>query len=428
MIELTETNDRERAILVGLDLGKDRDFMVSMEELKALTEACGMQVLMTVTQALASPVAATYIGTGKLHELRMLCDEEEADLVVFEDALSPAQMKNISNFLEIPVYDRTGLILEIFSRRAKSREARMQVEMAKLQYMLPRLVGMRASLGRQGGTGGSMSNKGAGETQLELDRRRIEKRISELRHDLELVEHDRDVQRKQRQKGNTPTVALVGYTNAGKSTVMNCLLRQFGSEEEKMVYSEDMLFATLDTTIRRICPGDNKDFILSDTVGFVSRLPHSLVKAFRSTLEEVRQADLLLQVVDVSDPFKNEQIKVTAETLKELGADDIPRILVLNKADRIFENGNFPEAGEGKVYLSAADGRGIPALIEMIQNEVYGGNVTADFLIPYADGKAVHELNENASVLSLSYEAEGVKLRADCPQYLFGKYEKYTVH
>ena len=235
-------------------------------------------------------------------------------MVVFDNGLSPIQLRNLSRDLDCPVMDRTTLILEIFSARAKTREAKLQVEVARLQYMLPRLVGLHDALSRQGGASGAMSNKGAGEKKLELDRRRLEQRLTTMRRELEKISGERETQRKKRAASGIPRVALVGYTNAGKSTVMNAMLSAYDGEGEKMVYEEDMLFATLDTTVRRITPPDQNDFLLSDTVGYISNRPHSLVKAFRSTLEEVREADLLIQVIDYSDENYTEHIRVTEET------------------------------------------------------------------------------------------------------------------
>ena len=316
--------------------------------------------------------------------------------------------------------DRTSLILEIFSRRAKTREARLQVESARLQYMLPRLVGMRDSLGRQAGASGSLSNKGSGEKQIELDRRKIERRISELGRELDAIEHDRDIQRRKRSKSALPLAALVGYTNAGKSTLMNRLLTTCADtaggsvKEEKMVMEKDMLFATLDTTVRKIEPGNRKDFLLSDTVGFVSRLPHGLIKAFRSTLDEVRYADLLLNVVDASDERFREQMRVTEETLRELGAEKIPCIHVMNKADKIMDPGELPKIDGNRIYLSAKQGYGIPALLSLIEEKLYAGNREGVFLIPYSRGELVSYLNENASVHTCEYLPEGVKIAASC--------------
>ena len=264
----------------------------------------------------------------------------DAQLILFNDTLTPSQIKNLQDELKTPVIYRTTLILNIFEMRARTREARLQVETAKLQYLLPRLVEMHEALTRQGGTSGSMSSRGAGEKKLELDRRHIEHRISELRKELDAISRERETQRKRREQSRIPLVALVGYTNAGKSTIMNHMVERFVGDEEKKVLEKDMLFATLDTTIRRINTGNNQDFLLTDTVGFIHKLPHGLVKAFRSTLEEIKGADLLLQVVDVSDPGYLEQMETTKETLRELGAGDIPMLFVFNKADRLTNTAN----------------------------------------------------------------------------------------
>ena len=284
----------EYAILVGVQEQNNEHFDYEMEELRNLAEAINVQVVGTVTQNLERRHPSTYVGKGKITEIKQFYEETDANLIIFNDELSPSQIRNLENELQVKVIDRTMLILDIFARRARTHEARMQVELAQLQYTLPRLVGLRASLGRQGGgTGGGFQNKGAGETKLELDRRKIEDQIAKLRKDLELVRDRRDTQRKQRKKSGIPVVSIVGYTNAGKSTLMNGLLRKMDEESTKQVYEENMLFATLDTSVRHLKFTDNKEFLLTDTVGFVSKLPHHLIKAFRSTLEEARGADLL---------------------------------------------------------------------------------------------------------------------------------------
>ena len=323
----------DKAILVAVDDSNIVDFEYKIDELKQLMNACNMEVCATSIQRLNRINSATYIGSGKLEEINVLVDMYNIDYVVFMSDLSPAQLKNIVDIIDCVVLDRTNLILKIFESRAGSREAKLQVEAANLQYMLPRLIGMRKSLGRQGGTSGSMSNRGQGEKQLELDRRHIEKRISELNKELQSIEHDRNIQRRARLKSNIPSVALVGYTNAGKSSLMNCLLRRAELPEEKIVFEKDMLFATLDTSVRKIDTGDNKGFILSDTVGFVSDLPHTLIKAFRTTLSEAAMADLLLIILDSSDTHVVEQREITEKTLKEINCNEVPRLYVYNKCD-----------------------------------------------------------------------------------------------
>ena len=300
---------KDLAILVGVNLDHDAGFQRSMEELKALTEACDMEVVCLHTQKLPSPNTAFYVGTGKVEEIRESLLFYGANTVIFDNALSPIQVRNLSQELEAVILDRTALILQIFDCRAKTAEAKMQVELAKLQYMLPRLVGLHNNLSRQGGGSGSLSNKGAGEKKLELDRRRIEKQISFLKKELSEIEQNKEVMRKKRNLSLLPKVALVGYTNAGKSTILNQLVSRFSKEEEKTVLEKDMLFATLETSVRQISPAGKKSFLLSDTVGFIDKLPHSLVKAFRSTLQEVREADLLLHVIDAADENRQQHYR-----------------------------------------------------------------------------------------------------------------------
>lgn len=415
----------EKAILVGLNVGGDKEFEYSMDELCALAEALDISVAAKAVQVLERPVAATYIGSGKAHEIAELAENLEADYCIFEDTLSPAQLKNLQRIISAKIMDRTGLILEIFSKRAKTREARLQVEAANLQYTLPRLIGMWEAIGRQGGTSGSKSSKGIGETQLELDRRWIQKRISELNRELEGISHDREIQRSKRGKNGIPMVALVGYTNAGKSTIMNELLGLGNGDEEKMVFEKDMLFATLDTQVRRIESEDKKDFLLSDTVGFVNKLPHSLIKAFRSTLEEIKFADVLLEVVDYSDERREEQMRVTEETLRELEAGDIPVIYVMNKVDRCEENITRGIRGN-RIYISAKDNDDIKLLLSMIKDTVYAGNIEASFLIPYDKGQVVNYFNENTKIIKQEYMAEGVYIEADVTQEIYGRYKEYS--
>lgn len=360
-------NRRERALLLGVNLNDGEDFERSMAELSSLAEACQMEVAGQLTQNLPKPHAALYMGKGKLEEVQSFLEQESVDVLVFDRSLSPSQLRNLQAILDCPILDRTTLILEIFATRAQTREARLQVEYARLQYVLPRLVGMHKALSRQGG-GSGLANKGAGEKKLELDRRRIEKRMSELRRDLEKIAGERETQRKQRRGSGIPRVALVGYTNAGKSTLMNRMLDKYTRDASKRVLEKDMLFATLDTTVRRICTGPGEEFLLSDTVGFIHQLPAGLVKAFRSTLEEAREADLLLHVLDYSDEAYRKQREVTEETLRELGAGDIPVIYVYNKADRCMEAEKLPAIRENRIYMSAKTGAGLSELTAMIHS------------------------------------------------------------
>lgn len=406
------------------------DFDHSMNEMISLIEACDMEVPAMITQTLEHPDNTTYLGKGKANELAELAHEFHAEYCIFEGNLSPAQMKNLQEIVGVPVWDRTNLILEIFSRRAKTREARLQVESAYLQYMLPRLTGMWQHLGRQGGGSGSRSNKGIGETQLELDRRHINHRIAELSKELEVISRTREVQRQGRKRGEIPSVALVGYTNAGKSSMMNRLLSLSAADgnDDKQVFEKDMLFATLDTSIRHIYQENHMDFLLSDTVGFIENLPHGLVKAFRSTLEEVKYADLLLIVLDSSDPYHRQHRKVTEDTLKELEAGDIPRLYVMNKSDLLPDDDSRPiVANENTIYVSTRTGSGIPELLKAITDIVYSGTRTMELLIPYSRGDLLGRLHKNATVLSEEYVAEGTKVTATCPGRLADELREFEV-
>lgn len=472
--EEQQNRELERVLLVGVDTGEEQNFDNSMEELKQLAKACFMEPVGMVTQRMEFVHKALYIGTGKVQEVRDTAQALDAQLILFNDTLTPSQIKNLQDELKTPVIDRTMLILNIFEIRARTREARLQVETAKLQYFLPRLVGMHEALTRQGGTSGSMSSRGAGEKKLELDRRHIEHRISELRKELDAISRERETQRKRREQSRIPLVALVGYTNAGKSTIMNHMVEQFVGDEEKKVLEQDMLFATLDTTIRRINTGNNQDFLLTDTVGFIHKLPHGLVKAFRSTLEEIKGADLLLQVVDVSDPGYQEQMETTKETLRELGAGDIPMLIVFNKADRLTDTANttkkpqnqmeqdqklqdqklqnqmlqlhktpdqekelpqisfgestYPRtAGMNKIYISARQTESIELLVKEITRRVYADYEEVRLLIPYEKGSIVSYLQEKAQVLEQTYEPEGTWMHVSCHHADARKYEQYVV-
>lgn len=412
----------ERVLLVGVNTDNGEDFRYSMKELKSLVEACHMEVVEKVEQNLQNPTQALYIGTGKLEEIKELASDTKTDVIIFNDTLSPTQLRNLQRELELPVLDRTALILDIFTRRAKTREAKLQVEVASLQYMLPRLVGLHAALSRQGG-GSGLANKGAGEKKLELDKRKITHRMHELESELKQVAKERVTQRKKRAESGIPRVALVGYTNAGKSTIMNRMVEAFVGEEEKKVLEQDMLFATLDTTVRRIPRKNNKDFLLSDTVGFISKLPHNLVKAFRSTLEEAREADLLLHVIDFSDVNYKEQLEVTRETLKELEAEHIPTICIYNKADLVL--GELPVQKENSIYMSAKTTEGFPQLLEMIEKSIYSDYVNCKLLLPYDLGSITSYLNEAAAIETSEYLEQGILMTLQCSARDYNKYKEY---
>ena len=421
------SENKPKAILIGVDYDKNRDFQHSLDELVGLVKACDMEVSGILTQSLPHPDNALYLGSGKVEELKEYIKTIEASYCVCEGDLTPSQMKNLQNILKVPVWDRTNLILEIFSRRAKTRESKLQVELAYLQFMLPRLTGLWQHLSRQGGGGGSRANKGEGEKQIELDRRYINHRIAELSRELENITRTRMVQREGRDKGELPKVALVGYTNAGKSSLMNRLLGLSGNEKE--VFEKDMLFATLDTSIRKIKCKDNKEFLLSDTVGFIENLPHSLVKAFRSTLDEVRYADLLLIVLDASDPYYLDHKKVTEDTLRELEAGDIPRIYVMNKVDLIPDrNDTTVTSSPDRVYISTLTGEGIDELLDKIFDEVYKDNRVLEALIPYSRAELVNRLHKYANIISEEYMEDGIKIKVDCPKILCAEVENYLIN
>ncbi len=435
----------EKAFLVGVNLNDGEDYLLSLEELDALAQACDMEVVGIAEQTLPEVHKAYYIGTGKVDEVKEMAMDCGADVIIFDNSLSPMQLRNLQECLEKPVLDRSTLILDIFAGRARSREAKLQVEVARLQYMLPRLVGLHAALSRQGGGTGSLSNKGAGEKKLELDRRVLERRLTQLRRELKEVGEERQTQRKRRAGSGMPRVALVGYTNAGKSTLLNAMLDLYGSDEtdveEKKVMEKDMLFATLDTTVRKIAPDNHHAFLLSDTVGFIHKLPHNLVEAFHSTLEEAKEASLLLQVVDYSDPHYKEQIAVTNQTLRELGADGIPMIYVYNKADLVSPDkipgmagaepeqvtAALPQVTENSIYLSAKERIGMEELIGLIEKKLAGGYLECTLLIPYTDGRVVSYLNENGVVSRTEYLEEGVKMWVNCRMEDYYFYQKYHV-
>lgn len=416
----------ERAIVVGVNLKKDEHFEYGLEELHNLAEALNVEVVGEVTQNLDRVNSAHYVGKGKIDEIKAFYEEADANLVIFNDELSPSQIRNLEEALDCKVIDRTMLILDIFARRAKSKEAQMQVELAQLQYMLPRLIGLRASLGRQGGgTGGGFQNRGAGETKLELDRRKIEDQIAKIRRDLEHVKEQRVTQRKQRKKNEVPVVSIVGYTNAGKSTIMNRLLAKTGQLDDKQVFEKDMLFATLETSVRQIRLPDQKEFLLTDTVGFVSKLPTHLVKAFRSTLEEAREADLLLHVVDVSNEEYRYMMNVTNETLQAVGVEDVPTLELYNKAD--LADINYPRVSGNSLWVSAKDGQGLDELLEMIRANIFADYKMCRMLIPYERGDIVSYLNEQASVQTSEYEEEGTLLKVELKLADYERFQEFVL-
>ena len=408
-----------RAILIGVSLGTDISY--SMEELKGLAEAAGAEVLAMMTQNVEKINAGTYVGTGKLQELAECCTNMEADLVIFNDELSGMQLRNIENACGVKVIDRTILILDIFASRATSAEGKLQVELAQLSYRLPRLIGFGRSLSR---LGGGIGTRGPGETKLESDRRHIQHRMDFIKSEIKAIKSTRATQRAKREKSEIPVVALVGYTNSGKSSIMNALLDK-EDREDKKVFEKDMLFATLDTSQRLITPDDRHSYILIDTVGFVSKLPHSLVSAFKSTLEEAVNADLLVQVVDASYEAKDFYIDVTNSVLKELGAEDKPMIMAFNKCDLLSEPLNTVGYGQDCVVVSARTGEGLDELSQLIQSKIYAETKVVSLLIPYTDGSVLSSIIDKNNPLETEYSENGTIIKVELSFADISRYGKY---
>ncbi|MDR0569616.1 MAG: GTPase HflX [Clostridiales Family XIII bacterium] len=423
MIKFTEENETIenetcRAILVGIQL--DGDIGRSMDELAALAEAAGACVIGELTQARDAPDRATYLGKGKAEEVGELCRDMDADAVICNDELSGAQIRNLEDATGVRVIDRTALILDIFARRASSKEGRLQVELAQLQYRLPRLTGLGKSLSR---LGGGIGTRGPGEKKLETDRRHIARRMDEIKKELREFGAQREVRRSRRKRNDVPVAALVGYTNSGKSAIMNSVLAMTGNED-KQVLEKDMLFATLDTFQRRIKLQDNSEFVLEDTVGFVSKLPHGLVKAFKATLEEVVEADLLIHVIDASYDDQGFHIKVVEDVLAELGASGKDVIKVFNKID-LLDASSGAHVGEpslliggaaggngGAIALSAKRGDNMGLLLEQVRERLFADMREAELLIPFSRGDIVAYLKDAAHVDELEYVEEGTRVRA----------------
>ncbi len=423
MVRFNENNevikDEEyRAILVGLQLNEDISY--SMEELSGLAEAAGVEVLGQLVQNLEKPNTATFIGKGKVVELAELCVSMEADMVIFNDELSGVQLRNLEEQLNVRVIDRTILILDIFAARAISKEGKLQVELAQLQYRMPRLLGFGLSMSR---LGGGIGTRGPGEKKLETDRRHIAKRMDDIRKELAQIKNTRSVQRSQREKSEIPVVALMGYTNSGKSALMNQML-SLSEKEDKVVMEKDMLFATLDTAQRNIHIDKNHEFILIDTVGFVSKLPHSLVQAFKATLEEVTYADLLLHVVDSSYENYDFHIDVTDKVIDEIGAGSKEKLMVYNKID-IVEEMPVDATGRDCVYISAKRGDNIDQLMEMIKDRIFASTVTAELLIPYSRGDISSYLCEKAVVHEMDYREDGTFFKVELGEADYNRLKKY---
>lgn len=412
--------DEYNAILVGLRL--EEDITDSMEELEGLAEAAGASVLGQMIQAADRPNTATLIGKGKVEELAELVKAMEADMVVFNDELTGMQLRNLEDALGVLVIDRTILILDIFASRASSREGKLQVELAQLKYRLPRLTGFGKSLSR---LGGGIGTRGPGEKKLETDRRHIERRMTDIKAELSQLKNTRSVQRSRREKNRIPVVALIGYTNSGKSALMNRLL-SVAERDGKTVFEKDMLFATLDVQQRKVDLENGRQFILIDTVGFVSKLPHSLVEAFKATLEEVTYADLLLHVVDASYENYGFHIQVTDKVMEEIGAGNKEKILVFNKIDLPHDH-IIPEAGRENIEISAKEGTNLDALIEKIEEKIFGDMVDAKFLIPYDRGDLTSYLCEEAEVKATDYRENGTYLEVSLKEADYRRMKEYEV-
>ena len=409
-----------KAILVGADFQNNNSIDYYMQELKNLAEASDIEVVYSITQAVSKITANFYIGSGKVQEIKTFAENLDADIVIFNNELSGSQIRNLEEQIGVRVIDRTLLILDIFASRAKTKEAMLQVEIAQLEYMLPRLNGLRESLGKQQGGIGS---KGPGEKKLELDRRRIESERSRLKKELSEIVKARKVQRKNRIKSNIRKVALVGYTNAGKSTLLNKFMEFTTKDIVKKVYVEDMLFATLETSTRHIILSNNKEFTATDTVGFVSNLPHNLIESFKSTLEEINEADLLIHLVDGSNEFYEEQIKVTNETLKEIGVNDIPIIYIYNKSDLLDRD--ITPYHNPHMIVSMKNGYDIKLILEKIEQELFKDYEIVSLLIPFSEGELVSYFNEHTNIIKQEYINEGTVITLELSPILRGKYKEY---
>ena len=412
---------RDRAVLVGLNSPKldqrDNADEDTLEELSDLVETAGGEVMATVLQTRFSPEPRTFIGEGKVEEVRELVKNEEATMVIFDNDLSPSQQRSLTEDLKVQVLDRSALILDIFAQRARTREGRLQVELAQYQYLLPRLTGMWTHLERQAGTSGKgpIGSKGPGETQLETDRRHIHRKIDKLKEELEEVRRVRGTQRQRRMKNEIPVVAIVGYTNAGKSTLLNALT-------DAGIPANNRLFDTLDTTSRLLSVSDTLDVVISDTVGFIRKLPHQLVDAFKATLEELEYADMLLHVIDISNPEWQEQAAIVDDLIRELGAEQTPCLRVYNKSDLFW--GDIRPHGEDTVNISAKTGEGLDELLRAIDKRLDKGTRRVTLHIPYDKAGLLDTLYREAKVEAVEY-GETIDVRAVCNPRAIGLVKPY---
>ena len=409
MIE--NTPRKTKAFIAGANLN-DPNFDYYMSELANLTEAANMEVVGQARQNEEHIIAGTYFGLGKINEIKDMAHGLKAKVLVLNDELTPVQIRNLEKLTKLRVIDRTELILEIFSSRARTKQAKLQVQLARLQYELPRLHPSENTLDQQrgngGSTGGGFANRGAGESKLELNRRTIGKQISIIKRELQAIDKQEQIKAKRRNQNHIPKVALVGYTNAGKSTTMNGLLKEFSKHSDKQVFVKNMLFATLDTNVRRIDLENNFSFILSDTVGFISKLPHNLIESFKATLQEVKDADLLINVVDASDPNMIQMIRTTQNVLNEIGVKNTPMITAYNKADK--SERNYPQIEGSGILYSAVDIKSIETLADLITKRIFTNYKKINLLLPLSAGKILSYLHENAQVLTETYQNDGVHI------------------
>lgn len=426
MVILTEES-KERILIVGIDLGeKDFDIEDSMKELEELVKAANGQVIERIVQRREKINAAYYIGKGKANEIKNYCYELDIDTVVFNDELSPAQIKNLENIIERKIIDRTNLILDIFAKRASSKEGQLQVELAQLKYRLPRLVGLRDYLSREGG---GIGTRGPGEQKLETDRRHILREIDNIEKQLKDIKRTRDVKRKRREKTQLPIVALVGYTNAGKSTLLNKIIElNENYDEDKKVFVYDMLFATLDTSLRKGELPNGQSFLITDTVGFVSKLPTDLVEAFKGTLEEVMYADLLLHVVDASNKNLDLQMATTYNILKDLKVIDKPIITVFNKIDKVGDRQLIYDTKyvDKKIFTSAKNGKNIDKLLGMIQENLPINYIDTILLIPYDKQDILSHILDNYNIESIKHKEKGTEIKVELSSIDYEKYFNYV--
>jgi len=423
MIETRPQKSRERALLIGLEKeGVSKwELHDSLDELRELANSAGAEVVDTVTQKLQKPTAPYYIGRGKAESIKESCQDRQVTSVIFNDELSPAQGRNLENLFARKVLDRTQLILDIFAQRARSREGRLQIELAQLQYLLPRLTRMWHHLSRQ--TGG-IGTRGPGETQLEVDRRRVQERIARLERELEAVRKTRAIQRQGRKRHQWPVAAVVGYTNAGKSTLLNLLT---GAD----VVAENKLFATLDPTTRSFVLPNKQRVLLTDTVGFLRKLPHTLIESFKATLEEVSEADLLIHIVDLSHPRVDEQMEAVDRVIKELDAYGKQTLIVFNKIDNLTSRegvDSYLKRFPASVAISARTGEGVNQLVHALEGALSSWRLRSRFRIPANESALLAEIHRVGHVLELRYEENDAVIVAHVPPDLAHKLERYAEH